>query len=127
LKKGKGVLALLSLLGLVITFCVMTGGQRLDVFLNDFMAAGNMETVVVDVGVVSSAGYIRTLEANQEEGSLYEPSIPPTGLTVLLGQKIFFLFILRVTVIRFISIEAGKKNGSWFCKKNNIGSWERAR
>ena len=60
----KKVLILIS--GLIILFLIVllliTGGPRTDVILGDFKLSSDGKTMILNVGVSSSAGYIRKVK-----------------------------------------------------------------
>lgn len=128
MKKAKYWIGVALFLFLGTAFCVATGGKRSDVYLNDFIVADEMETITLDVGVASSAGFIRTLTANQETDSLYVTFYSTYGINNSIGAKTLFPINIESNCDKIYFYHNREEKWKLVLQKDVIsGKWERVK
>lgn len=77
------IIVILLLGGLLIS----TGGKRTDVYLRNYFISEDGNTMTLDVSVVSSMGYIRSIKVKQGGDNKYITFYSTFGLNSTLGAK----------------------------------------
>lgn len=119
-------LAWILFLILLVVFCVITGGKRGDVALYGYVFTEDENTVVLDVGMTSSTGYLRTLEMKQLGSDLYITFYSTYGINSSIGAK--HLFPINIDKnCETIYFYQGSQGFRPVLKKNpDSGEWARA-
>lgn len=114
------IFAVILIIGL---FCFGIGGKRTDVFLHNFSVSEDGTKIKLNVGVSSSAGYIRTLHVKQGGDNKYITFFSTFGINNKLNSKNEFEIELNPSCeeIYFYTGDGGYKS---ILQKNANGEWE---
>lgn len=106
----------------IAIFLLITGGPRTDVVLGDFRLSRDNSTLTLNVGVASSAGYIRKVKKTSGSMDYYLTFYSTFGINSKLGAKDTF-YIKLDNNVHAIYFYTGKKGYKKVLEKNNKEEW----
>ena len=130
------------ILGIVIVVLIIfialflsTGGARTDVHLIDFEVSENGKTIILHVGVSSSAGYIRDMKQKSIDTSEYLTFYSTFGINSKMGAKDTFtleidknideIYFFKGNNCYYKVLEKDKETGEWNrIKKEEINKYK---
>lgn len=101
---------------------LLTGRARTDVLLQDYEVSADGKTIVLKVGVSSSAGYIRKMKRTGGSTNYYLTFYSTFGINSKLGAKDTFEIEIDSNVDE-IYFYTGKKGYKQVLKKTESGKW----
>ena len=122
MSKGKLISIIAGLGILVIILFLLTGNARTDVYLKSFSVDKKCNQMTIEVGVSSSAGYVRKMKQTSGSMNYYYTFYSTFGINSKLGARDTFEIQLdnNVDEIYFYTGQNGYKK---VLEKNNLGEW----
>lgn len=125
--KRKAIIVLATSAVLLTVYIIKTGmSKRRDAFIGEFEVSEDGSEMTINVGVVSSMGFVRKVSAKKKDGGKLGLTCYSTfgGLNCSLGAKGTYKIPLdKDTKV----IELYKENGSYqpVLEKDDAGNWKR--
>ena len=119
-KKKLIIIGSLFILIILMTLFLLSGRTRTDVYLKDFEVVDNK--MILNVGVSSSAGYVRKMKRTSGSMNYYYTFYSTYGINSKLGAKYQFIIELdkNVSEIYFYTGDGGYKK---VLEKDLEGNW----
>ena len=121
-KKTLTLIIISIILILVLTFFIITGRARTDVYLKDYELSQDRQTLTLKVGVTSSTGYIRKMKRTSGSMNYYLTFYSTFGINSKLGAKDNFEITLDENVDE-IYFYTGNKGYKKVLEKNDEENW----
>ncbi len=112
-------IVIIILIGL---FLLLTGGARTDVYLKNYELSDDGKTMILNIGVSSSTGYVRKMKRTSGSMNYYYTFYSTFGINSKLGAKDSFEIDLDQNVDE-IYFYTGNKGYKQVLEKNENGEW----
>lgn len=121
-KKNVILILIIILVIILLSLFLSTGNKRSDVYLKGFQLSSDGTKMTLNVGVSSSAGYIRKMKRSSGSMDYYCTFYSTFGINSSLGSKDTFVIDIdnNVSSIYFYTGDNGYRK---VLEKNDLGEW----